>query len=106
VQFRGKSVRSIKPSAAALNYTAEIEPDLITNLFDSAREKRRQVRYDDLPVTLVDAILSAEDKRFFEHGGLISSASRARRADVRHSSQHYQGASTITMQLARTFSFQ
>jgi penicillin-binding protein 1B len=107
IQFRGKSVRSIKPLAGGgeLN-TAEIEPDLITNLFDSAREKRRRIRYDDLPVTLVDAILSAEDKRFFEHGGFdFIRIVGAAWADVRHSSQHYQGASTITMQLARTFFF-
>jgi len=107
IQFRGKSVRSIKPLAGGgeLN-TAEIEPDLITNLFDSAREKRRRIRYDDLPVTLVDAILSAEDKRFFEHGGFdFIRIAGAAWADLRHSSQHYQGASTITMQLARTFFF-
>jgi penicillin-binding protein 1B len=107
VQFRGKSVRSIKPLAGGGELgSAEIEPDLITNLFDSAREKRRRVRYDDLPLTLVDAILSAEDKRFFEHGGFdFIRIVGAAWADVRHSSQHYQGASTITMQLARTFFF-
>ena len=107
VQFRGKSVRSIKPLAGGGELgSAEIEPDLITNLFDSAREKRRRVRYDDLPVTLVDAILSAEDKRFFEHGGFdFIRIVGAAWADVRHSSQHYQGASTITMQVARTFFF-
>jgi penicillin-binding protein 1B len=105
VQFRGKSIRSIKPLAGGgeLN-TAEIEPELITNLFDSAREKRRPVRYEDLPVMLVDAILSSEDKRFFEHGGFdFIRIVGAAWADVRHSSQHYQGASTITMQVARTF---
>jgi len=84
--------------------TAEIEPELITNLFDSAREKRRAVRYEDLPPLLVDAILSAEDKRFFEHGGFdFIRIVGAAWADVRHTSQHYQGASTITMQVARTF---
>jgi penicillin-binding protein 1B len=107
VQFRGKRVRSIKPLAGGGELgSAEIEPDLITNLFDSAREKRRRVRYEDLPITLVDAILSAEDKRFFEHGGFdFIRIVGAAWADVRHSSQHYQGASTITMQLARTFFF-
>ena len=29
--------------------TAEVEPQVITNLFDSSREKRRVVRFDDLP---------------------------------------------------------
>jgi penicillin-binding protein 1B len=105
VQFRGKSIRSIKPLAGGGELdTAEIEPELITNLFDSAREKRRPVRYEDLPVMLVDAILSSEDKRFFEHGGFdFIRIVGAAWADVRHSSQHYQGASTITMQVARTF---
>ena len=105
VQFRGKSIRSIKPLAGGGELdTAEIEPELITNLFDSAREKRRPMRYEDLPVMLVDAILSAEDKRFFEHGGFdFIRIVGAAWADVRHSSQHYQGASTITMQVARTF---
>jgi penicillin-binding protein 1B len=105
VQFRGKSIRSIKPLAGGAELgTAELEPELITNLFDSAREKRRPVRYEDLPVMLVDAILSAEDKRFFEHGGFdFIRIVGAAWADVRHSSQHYQGASTITMQVARTF---
>src|SRR5438046_9766032 len=52
---------------------------------------------------LVDAILSAEDKRFFEHGGFnFIRIVGAAWADVRHSSPHYQGASTITMQVART----
>jgi len=54
VQFRGKSIRSIKPLGGGTELdSAEIEPELITNLFDSAREKRRPVRYEDLPVMLV-----------------------------------------------------
>jgi penicillin-binding protein 1B len=105
VQFRGKSIRSIRPLGGGTELdSAEIEPELITNLFDSAREKRRPVRYEDLPVMLVDAILSAEDKRFFEHGGFdFIRIVGAAWADLRHTSQHYQGASTITMQVARTF---
>jgi penicillin-binding protein 1B len=105
VQFTGKFIRAIRPLGGgnALD-SAEIEPELITNLFDSAREKRRPVRYDDLPPLLVHAILSAEDKRFFEHGGFdFVRIAGAAWADLRHSSNHFQGASTITMQVARTF---
>ena len=107
VQFTGKTVRAIRPLGGgnALD-SAEIEPELITNLFDSTREKRRPVRYDDLPPLLVHAILSAEDKRFFEHGGFdFVRIAGAAWADLRHSSNHFQGASTITMQVARTFFF-
>ncbi len=105
VQFTGKTIRSIRPLGGGNGLeSAEIEPELITNLFDSAREKRRPVRYDDLPPLLVHAILSAEDKRFFEHGGFdFVRIVGAAWADLRHSSNHFQGASTITMQVARTF---
>jgi penicillin-binding protein 1B len=105
VQFRAKSIKSIRPLEGGPEMdTAEIEPELITNLFDSAREKRRSARYEDLPVMLVDAILSAEDKRFFEHGGFdFIRIAGAAWADIRHTSKNYQGASTITMQVARTF---
>lgn len=104
VQFSGKVVRSVRPLAGGADLgSAELEPELITNLFDSAREKRRPVRYEDLPPLLVQAILSAEDKRFFEHPGFdFIRIFGAAWADVRHS-QHLQGASTITMQVARTF---
>jgi penicillin-binding protein 1B len=107
VQFNGKSIRAIRPlSGGGTLDTAQIEPELITNLFDSAREKRRPVRYEDLPPELIHAILSAEDKRFFDHGGFdFIRIVGAAWADIRHSSSHYQGASTITMQVARTFFF-
>jgi penicillin-binding protein 1B len=107
VQFSGRSIRSIRPlSGGGSLDTAQIEPELITNLFDSAREKRRPVRYEDVPPELVHAILSAEDKRFFDHGGFdFIRIVGAAWADIRHSSSHYQGASTITMQVARTFFF-
>jgi penicillin-binding protein 1B len=105
VQFTGKTIRAIRPLGGGSTVdNAEIEPELITNLFDSAREKRRPVRYDDLPPVLVHAILSAEDKRFFEHGGFdFVRIAGAAWADLRHTSNHFQGASTITMQVARTF---
>jgi len=104
VQFKGDVIRSIRPLSGGTEMgTAEIEPELITNLFDSAREKRRPVRYEDIPPVLVQAVLSAEDKRFFEHPGFdFIRIFGAAWADVRHS-QHLQGASTITMQVARTF---
>src|SRR5216110_2153952 len=98
VQFAGKTIKSIRPlNGGAELGAADIEPELITNLFDSAREKRRAVRYEDLPPTLVNAILSAEDKRFFEHPGLdFIRIFGAAWNDLRHGT-HLQGASTITM---------
>jgi penicillin-binding protein 1B len=84
---------------------AEIEPELITNLFDSSREKRRVVRFDDLPPVMVNAVLAAEDKRFFEHGALdVVRVFGAAFYDLTRN-RKAQGASTIDMQVARTFFF-
>ena len=46
-----------------------LEPELITNLFDRNREKRRMVKFDEIPQVMVNAVLSAEDKNFFHHNG-------------------------------------
>jgi penicillin-binding protein 1B len=85
--------------------SAQLEPQLITNLFDSTREKRRVVRYEDLPPDLVHALLAAEDKRFFEHGALdVIRVFGAAFHDVLRG-EKAEGASTIDMQVARTFFF-
>jgi len=102
---RGQIARITQLSNGTQRDSAEIEPELITNLFDSAREKRRVVRYQDLPPDLIHSVLAAEDKRFFEHGALdMVRVFGAAFADVR-SGEKAQGASTIDMQVARTFFF-
>jgi len=106
VDFTGAEVSGISqlPSGAQLQ-SAEIEPLLITNLFDSSREKRRVVQYSDLPPVMIHAVLAAEDKRFFEHGPF--DIVRIVGAAVYDIGRGYraQGASTIDMQVARTFFF-
>jgi penicillin-binding protein 1B len=106
VVFSGTAVSKISQLGDGMPRDfADIEPEVVTNLFDSSREKRRIVRFDDLPKNMVDAVLAAEDKRFFEHGGLdIVRVFGAALADVRRG-QKAQGASTIDMQVARSFFF-
>jgi penicillin-binding protein 1B len=106
VSFSGTAVTKISQLGDGMSRDfADIEPEVITNLFDSSREKRRIVRFEDLPKNMVDAVLAAEDKRFFEHGGLdIVRVFGAALADVRRG-QKAQGASTIDMQVARSFFF-
>ncbi len=106
VDFSGAAVTRISQLNDGLQRDfADIEPEVITNLFDSTREKRRVVRFEDLPKNMVDAVLAAEDKRFFEHGGLdIVRVFGAALADLRRG-QKAQGASTIDMQVARSFFF-
>src|SRR5262249_43746370 len=106
VTFSGSEIAHISEiSNGAEMDSAEIEPRLITNLFDSGREKRRILRYDDIPPLMVHAVLAAEDKRFFEHGALdFVRVFGAAFYDVSRG-QKAQGASTIDMQVARTFFF-
>ncbi|HKV05873.1 MAG TPA: PBP1A family penicillin-binding protein [Candidatus Acidoferrales bacterium] len=106
VEFSGTEISRISQlSDGAQLDSAAIEPELITNLFDSAREKRRVVRFEDLPPVLVHAVLAAEDKRFFDHGALdMVRVFGAAFYDVSRG-QKAQGASTIDMQVARTFFF-
>lgn len=106
VDFEGNDIARITALAnGAPQQSAEIEPEVLTNLFDSTREKRRVERFDDLPKPLIEAVLSAEDKRFFEHGGFdFIRVFGAAWADLRRG-QRAQGASTIDMQVARSFFF-
>jgi len=76
------------------------EPQFITNLSEN-REERRLVHFDDIPPRLVHAVVSAEDKRFFQHGGVdLFRVLKAAYVDVKEGRKQ-QGASTLSMQLAR-----
>lgn len=106
VSFTGPYISRISDlsSGKASDY-AEIEPQLITNLFDSTRQKRRIVAFDELPKNLVNAVLAAEDKRFYQHGALdLVRVFGAAFYDL-NQGRKAQGASTIDMQVARTFFF-
>ena len=82
----------------------ELEPRMITALFDAEqRSKRQLVKYDDIPKILVDAVLAIEDRRFFQHGGVnFIRLGEAAWVDFTHQ-KHEQGGSTLTMQLSRAF---
>ena len=82
-----------------------LEPELVTNMYQAVgqrREKRRAVKFADLPQTLINAVLSAEDKRFFQHAGFDPfRVLKAAYVDLRKG-RIAEGASTLTMQLAGT----
>ena len=104
VDFSGSQISHITQLADSAQLdSAAIEPQVVTNLFDSTREKRRVVRFEDLPPVMVHAVLAAEDKRFFEHGALdVVRVFGAAFYDLTRGHKA-QGASTIDMQVARTF---
>ncbi len=106
VDFAGNEIQKIRSMDTGANLdTVEVEPELLTSLFDDSREKRRSVSFNDIPKVLRDAVLSVEDRRFFEHPGFDPiRVLGAAWADVRHGAR-VQGGSTISMQLARSFFF-
>lgn len=84
-------------------------PKLITQLYDQrgstiatySREKRILLEDGDVPKVLWDAITAVEDANFEDHGGIdLKGILRAVVTNLRHGSIE-EGASTITMQLAR-----
>jgi penicillin-binding protein 1B len=98
---RGKISRIISLRDNTDRPLYELEPQLITNLHDRNREKQRVVHYEDIPPVLRNAVLSAEDKRFFQHSGFDPiGIVRSAWVDLRKG-RNAQGASTLSMQLAR-----
>lgn len=66
-------------------------------------ERRSVVRISDVPALMKNAVLAAEDSRFFEHGGIdFKGIARAALSNF-VSGGRDQGASTITQQLAKNF---
>ncbi|HPA95136.1 MAG TPA: PBP1A family penicillin-binding protein [Thermoanaerobaculia bacterium] len=88
---------------------AEFRPSLVTRLQDRegevfttyARERRELLAEGEMPPLLQGAVLAAEDADFFRHGGIdVVGVARAVLVNFQRG-RRAQGASTITMQLAR-----
>lgn len=60
-------------------------------------QNRTPVKYADLPQHLIDALISTEDERFYEHAGIDARGTLRAMATLGSSG----GASTITQQLAK-----
>ncbi|HAT1802196.1 TPA: penicillin-binding protein 1A [Legionella pneumophila] len=66
-------------------------------------KKRIPVTYDEIPPTLIHALIATEDQRFFEHPGVdVMGLGRAAVSMLKTGTKS-QGGSTITMQVARNF---
>ena len=95
------SIKTLDQGTELQNYW--LEPQVITTLFGSSRSKRRVVKYQQLPKDLIDAVVAAEDHTFFTHHGInLFRIFAAALADLR-AGRAVEGASTLTMQLARNF---
>jgi penicillin-binding protein 1A len=88
---------------------AGFTPSVVTQFFDRtghvfasfARERRVMLKEGEIPVVMQQALLASEDSNFFRHGGIDAfGIVRAAANDIRRG-RIVQGASTVTMQLAR-----
>jgi penicillin-binding protein 1A len=91
---------------------AKYEPPVMTRIHandgnmiaEFSRERRIYVPYTAIPDRLISAFLAAEDKTFYQHGGIdIQGILRAVFTNFGSSGGHKVGASTITQQVAKNF---
>lgn len=98
-------VRNLPDARDLLQYESPL-PTVVRNIEGEpfhtyARQRRVTLDYGDLPDMLVKAYLSAEDKTFFEHGGIDYPGIASALLRNLQSSGRPVGASTITQQVAK-----
>ncbi len=100
VAFDGSRISELTGDEVTLESFA-LEPEVLTNDLSAKTGQRTQLTYKQIPPVLVHAILSIEDRRFFEHSGL--DVFGVARALLRNAGDERigQGGSTITQQLVK-----
>ncbi len=100
VDWRG-NLRSIVDQRARPLSSLLLEPEVVGTFHGPSREDRHLVRLEAVPRHLVDAVLTVEDRRFFEHAGLdLRRLAGAMLANLR-AGRVVQGGSTLTQQLVK-----
>jgi penicillin-binding protein 1A len=98
------------PNLPDINSLADYRPKLPLRVYSSdgvqlgefGEERRTFMPIASMPQVMKDAVLAAEDARFYQHGGVdYRGVARAALENLRDARS--QGASTITMQVARNF---
>lgn len=91
----------LRPPPASTLYLASDGTPLRHLLNEDGTRSAPAVRYSDIPPVLVHALLAAEDKRFFSHGGVDLLAVARAGWDNARSGRVVSGASTIHQQLIK-----
>jgi penicillin-binding protein 1A len=98
------------PNLPPINSLTDYRPKLPLRVFSAdgvllgefGEERRSFTPIKDMPKVMRDAVLAIEDARFYDHSG-VDIVGIARAALAQLSEARSQGASTITMQVARNF---
>ena len=107
----GFAAALVYPTLPTLEVLTDYRPKIPLRVFSAdgkligefGEERRAVVKLEQVPKTLVNAIVAAEDERFYQHGGVdYLGVARAALSNFT-SGGAKQGASTITMQVARNF---
>ena len=104
ISLQGPVVARIENQATGQEmFSLELEPELVTGLYDRIWQERRVVKLSEVPPLLIKAILAIEDERFYHHHGIDPvSIVRATWVNLR-SGGVVQGGSTLTQQLMKNF---
>lgn len=95
--FESLPTELTKPSLPQTSYVyASDGKTLITSFYE---ENRREVTLDEVSPLMIEALLAAEDSKFYEHNGVDWAG--IIRAAVANQGGDSQGASTLTMQFVR-----
>lgn len=95
-------LEQINPVQASQVFSSDGE--LIYSFF--RHENRKFIPFDRIPGHLIDALLSVEDRDFYTHWGInLTGIARSLVHNIAHFDLTGQGASTLTMQLARNLYF-
>ena len=114
----GLSITALIAIAAALIYPAlpdldaliDYQPKLPLRVYteegaliaEFGEERRAYIKIENVPKNMKDAVLAIEDRRFYQHGGIdAKGVLRAIKNNV--TGRAHEGASTITMQVAKNF---
>lgn len=101
----------VYPTLPSLEALTDYQPKVPLRIYsvdneligEYGEERRAVVKMSEVPKSMVDAILAAEDERFYQHRGVdFMGVARAALSNFASGGVR-QGASTITMQVARNF---
>ncbi len=104
------AVTLIYPSLPSLETITDYRPKQPLRVYSADKyligefgeERRAFIKIDKVPQKLKDAVLAIEDRRFYQHGGIdTKGVLRAIKNNV--TGKSHEGASTITMQVAKNF---
>ena len=82
----------------------DINGELMYTFGSDTNGKRENVTYEDLPQVLIDAVVAAEDSRFFEHNGFdFTTYYKTMITNPQSSFKYSCGGSTITQQVLKNY---